>query len=50
MGGVIRFSRLPIVTPDAMGGRASAVNSMFIGASICWASSKVASPPAWFAR
>jgi hypothetical protein len=45
MGGVIRFSRLPIVTPDAMGGRASA--SMFIGASIRWASSKAASPP-WF--
>jgi hypothetical protein len=44
MGGVIRFSRLPIVTPDAMGGRVSAVNSMFTGASIRWASSKAASP------
>jgi hypothetical protein len=44
MGGVIRCSRLPIVIPDAMGGRASGVNSMFIGASIRWASSKAASP------
>jgi hypothetical protein len=48
MGGVIRFLRLLIMTPDAMGGRASAVNSIFIGASARWASWKAASPPAWF--